>query len=345
MDAQTPRGSASRPNVYDVARRAGVSIATVSRVHRGNGPVASETRARVQAAMDELGWSPSVPAQALAGDNHNAVALVFPELVGRYYSEVLRGFEAEAVRRQQAVLILAAHQRKDNDAMVRDLAGRVDGMVIMDRTIADGTAADVQRRGVPVLLLARPSIEDVPAVRVAGADPTRELTTHLLDHGRRRLVFVGDPELSPDVAERWRAFGDAHAVAGLARPTSPVATGGYQQHDGREVALAVLDTDGDARPDGLVCANDQLALGAYQAAARLGLSIPDDLAVTGWDDDPFAAHMDPPLTTVNQPMYDLGACAAELLFERLDGDVVGDVTLTASFVVRSSCGCVEGASR
>lgn len=345
MDAQTPKGSAGRPNVYDVARRAGVSIATVSRVHRGTGPVSPATRARVRAAMEELGWSPSVPAQALAGDHHNAVALVFPELVGRYYSEVLRGFEAEAVRHQQAVLILAAHQRKDNDAMVRDLAGRVDGMVIMDRTIPDTTAADVQRRGVPVLLLARPSFDDVPAVRVAGAEPTRQLTTHLLDHGRRRLAFVGDPGLSPDVDERWRAFCDAHGAAGHPRPTAPVVTGGYQQHDGRETAQVVLDTDAEARPDGLVCATDQLALGAYQAAARLGLSIPDDLAVTGWDDDPFAAHMDPPLTTVNQPMYDLGACAAELLFERVDGDVVDDVTLTATLVVRGSCGCVSGAGR
>lgn len=343
MDAQTPTGSAGRPNVYDVARRAGVSIATVSRVHRGNGPVAPATRERVRAAMDQLGWRPSASAQALAGDNHNAVALVFPELVGRYYSEVLRGFEAEAVRRQQAVLILAAHQRKDNDAMVRDLAGRVDGMVIMDRTITDRTAADVERGGVPVLLLARPSIDAVPAVRVAGAAPTRELTAHVLDHGRHHLVFVGDPKLSPDVEERWRAFGDAHVVAGRPRPAAPVATGGYQQHDGREAALAVLDAAHGSRPDGLVCANDQLALGAYQAAARLGLSIPDDLVVTGWDDDPFAEHMDPPLTTVRQPMAELGACAAELLFERLDGDVVDDVTLTAGLVVRHSCGCIEGA--
>ena len=98
-------------------------------------------------------------------------------------------------------------------------------------------------------------------------------------------------------------------------------------------------------PDGLVCANDQLASGAYQAAARRGLSIPTDLAITGWDDDPFAAHLDPALTTVSQPMYELGACSAELLFERLDGDELADVTLTARPVIRRSCGCAQGENR
>jgi LacI family transcriptional regulator len=218
----------------------------------------------------------------------------------------------------------------------------VDGMVIMDRTIADSTALEVERRGVPVLLLARPSVAEIPSVRVAGAEPTLELTAHLLEHGRRRLAFVGDPTLSPDVQERWSAFVSAHERAGRPTPSAPVATAGYQQHNGREAALAILDVDARSRPDALVCANDQLALGAYQAAMQAGMAVPHDLAVTGWDDDPYAAHLSPPLTTVEQPMYDLGACAAELLFERLDGEDIGDVILTARAVIRHSCGCVEG---
>ncbi len=334
-DTANPR--ATRPNVYDVAQLAGVSIATVSRVRRGNGPVADATRERVQAAMTELDWQPSAPARALAGERHEAVGIVFPELSGRYYAEVIRGFEARAVEASAAALILAAHERPDSEAMVRDLAARVDGLIIMDRTIGDDTAAIVERRGVPVVLLARPPVDDIPAVRVENVEVTRELTAHLLTHGWRRLVFLGDPDRSPDVAQRWRGFQQAHADEGLDVPRAPLLANGYQLTDGSAAALGALD--GADPPDGIVCANDELASGVYEAAELLDLAVGAELAVTGWDDQPLAERLAPPLSTVHQPMSELGARAAACLIDRIEGRHVVSETLATRVQVRHSCGC------
>ena len=326
-----------RPSVYEVAERAGVSIATVSRVLRGSAPVSAETRSRVLAAADELHWRPSRLAQAFVEQAHGAIGIVFPDIAGPYYSRVIAGFEHEAVERRAAALILGTHGRPNVDELVLDLADRVDGLVIMGRTVSDEFVASLDRRGTPVVLLARASVGDVPSVRAANVTSADSLAEHLISHGYRRLVFVGDPDQSPDVSERWRGVKRALRRAGIRTADTVMSAGGFDVDHGYKAGLHLFA--GGETVDAVMCANDEVASGIYRAAIAAGLSVPDDVAVTGWDDTTMASRLHPPLTTVSQPMRELGSRAASLLFDRIDGRPAASVVFRTSVIVRASCGC------
>jgi LacI family transcriptional regulator len=152
------RGARRSPTIYKVAERAGVSIATVSRVQRGTGLVAPATRRRVERAIEELAYRPSRLGRSLAHGSHDATGIVFPDLSGPYYSTVILGYEEASAAEGRSVLILGTHQRPGSVDQVLDLADRVDGLVIMGRTVADDVVGELHRRGVPVVLLARPPV-------------------------------------------------------------------------------------------------------------------------------------------------------------------------------------------
>ena len=328
--------TAPRANIYAVAERAGVSIATVSRVQRGVGPVSTETRERVELAIAELGYTPSPTGRALAGQRLDAMGIVFPDLAGPYYSAVLLGAEEASVAAGSSLLILATHGRPQASELVRELSSRVDGLVIMGRTIDDDTVRALALR-VPLVLLARGPVDGVPTVRSEGRDPARRLTEHLITvHGHRHLAFVGDPGSSPDAEDRWQGFLDAHDALGV--PAPPAAfTAPFHERGGREAAGAALDSA--TPPTALVCASDEIAIGAYGALRERGLRPGIDVAVTGWDDIQLAHFVSPALTTVRQPMDRLGRIAAELLAQRVVGAPVESRTLQCELVVRASCGC------
>jgi LacI family transcriptional regulator len=332
----------SPPTIYEVARHAGVSIATVSRVQRGNGPVAPSTRARVVRSIEALDYRPSPNARSLAANCHEAAGIVFPDLSGPYYSEVIYGFERAAVQARQSVLILGTHGRERADELVHDLASRVDGLVVMGRTVSDRLVAVLVNQGLPVVLLARPAVGDADTVLTENRASAARLVDHLIHHGRRELMFVGDPDASPDASERWAGFLDAFRRAGE-RPPMPPLISDYTERGGHAAVRALLAgrKDGGELPTGLVCANDEVALGAIRAAREFGIPVPQQLAITGWDDIPSASVVSPALTTVRQPMRELGATAAALLTDRISTGrrTPRHVLLPTSLVLRASCGC------
>ena len=313
MKALTSKGI-RRSTIYEVAHRAGVSIATVSRVHRNANLVAPATQDRVRRAVAELDYRPSRIGRSLAHGHHDATGIVFPDLTGPYYSEVILGYEEASAEEGQSVLILATHGRPASASQVLDLADRVDGLVLFGRTVDDGVVHALDRRGIPVVLLARPFAGSADSVRTESRMTARELTRHLLEHARARIAFLGDPSGSPDVAERWQGFKSAHRAVGrpLWRPAIPI---GFRTTDGLEAARGLLSAP--ERPDAVMCANDEIAMGVLEAAREARIHVPTDLAVTGWDDIPAARHLTPPLTTVRQPMTDLGRRAAEFLRDRI----------------------------
>jgi len=328
-----------RPNIYAVADRAGVSIATVSRVQRDKGVVAPETRERVLRAIEELGYRPNGTGRALAEQRTDAIGIVFPDLSGPYYSEVIGGYEDRVVAEGRSLLILGTHGRERAADLVFDLAGRVDGLTVMGRTVPDDVVAALHRDGVPLVLLARAGLEGIPSVRAENVAPAQRLAGHLLRCGHEAIAFLGDPQSSPDAAERWQGFLDAHERAGRPAPSAPVTTLFDEDH-GHEAAARLLDAPG--APTALMCASDEIALGALAAAQERGLRVPGDVAITGWDDIQVARYVSPALTTVRQPMRLLGARAAELLFQRIHTGVTpaGEV-LPTELVVRASCGCAS----
>jgi LacI family transcriptional regulator len=324
--------------IYEVARRAGVSIATVSRVHRNADMVAPATRDRVHRAVAALDYRPSRLGRSLAHGNHDATGIVFPDLSGPYYSAVILGYEEASAAEGQSVLILATHGRPASADQVLDLADRVDGVVLFGRTVDDDVVEALVSRRVPVVLLARPIAGNADSVRADNRSTAKALTAHLFEHGHKRVAFLGDPHGSPDVAERWKGFLDAHR-ARRRRRWRPAIACGFREEDGRAAASVML-ADPD-RPEAIVCANDEIAMGVLVAARSAGLTAPDDLAVTGWDDIPAARHVAPPLTTVRQPMLELGRRAAELLRDRITTHRTEPLheLLPTELVVRSSCGC------
>lgn len=325
-----------RLTVREIAEIAQVSIATVSRVSRGIGQVSPETRERVLRVIEEHGYRPNQLGRALAEQRHGSVAIVFPGLAGPYFSELIQGFESEAMETGASVHIVGTHRREAADDDVLAMSARVDGIAVHGGTIKDETLRRLAAE-VPVVVLAGQPLDGIPAVR---ADNSRvaELTRHLLvDHGYRRLAFVGNPDGSPDVTERWEAFKQGHRQARVPAPKNPLKIG-LQQSDGVIAAGELLD--GRRRPGAIVCANDETALGVLIGALGRGLRVPGDVAITGFDDVAMSSLVQPGLTTIRQPIRELGAVTARLLLSGLGGPgAVMNTVLATELVLRGSCGC------
>lgn len=330
VDASRSRAA----TIYDVARLAGVSPATVSRVMRHSAPVSTGTRGRVTEAMSELGFVPSRLGVSLAEGRHVANGIVFPSLSGPYFAEVVLGYEEEAGALERPVILVSTRGRTAASARVFDLASRVDGLVVLGRTVTDDVVAEVVGNGLPVVTLARRPVEGADSVNADNSGSAQALGRHLLEHGHRRVVRVGDPVGSPDVAERWAGL---DAVLDDDDVTDLVSDG-FDVEAGRRAGRQLL---AGALPDVIVASNDELALGVLDAAAEVGVRVPRDLAVTGWDD--VMASRWAGLTTVRQPMRELGATAARLLEGRIGGAPVGPrtSTLPTELVTRTSCGCPD----
>ncbi len=322
--------------IYEVAQRADVSIATVSRVLRGTAPVAAGTRERVLEAVAELRFTPSRSARALAEGSHAANGIVFPDLSGPYFAEVVLGYEEVAAELGRSVLILSTHGREAARDMVLDLAGRVDAMAVLGRTVGDDLLADLADKGLPLVTMARDPLPGVDAVTAENEHSAAALARDLVAHGYDSFAFLGDAATSPDTLARWNGFRRALGEARVPAPRRPVACP-FDEQAGHDTALRLLRR---RRPRALVCANDEIALGAVTAAEELGLLVPDDVAITGWDDVMAARYSRPGLTTVRQPMRELGSWAARRLHRRLAGDMTAPrhEVLPTQLVRRASCG-------
>jgi LacI family transcriptional regulator len=322
--------------IYTVADRAGVSIATVSRVLRGTTPTSPVTRRKVLQAVEDLDYIPLRAARKVDVPRHQTHGLVLPGLVGPYYSELLTGFESAAARLGQSVVIQLAGPQVDLEGAVRRLLARVDGVVLANDTVSDSFVRAVCR-GTPTVLIARNPVLGCDAVLVENQDASRELTEHLLGHDRRRLVFLGDPADSHDVTERYAGFREALTGAGVEETRPPVRLR-LEEQSGPAAVQALLEVPD---LDGVVCANDELAVSVLSLLSRRGVRVPDDVAVTGFDDIMTARFVPPGLTTVRQPTRAVGHWAAIRLHERIEGRTydVHPQVLPTTLVTRGSCGC------
>jgi LacI family transcriptional regulator len=302
--------------------------------------VSEKARARVDQAARELNYVPLRAARSLAVQRHEAHGLVLPDLAGPFYGDLLMGYERWAGEHGQSVIITVTHGNPDPERTVRDLAGRVDGIVVHGNALDLPAIHGLRKAGVPIVLIAHPPVTGCDSIRSESAASAEQLTTRLLDHGRTNLLFVGDPASSYDVSERYAGFAKAHETRGRRVPKPEQVP--LTEEAGSAVTEKVLKAR--KRPDGLVCANDELALAALTTLRTAGVAVPEDIVVTGWDDVMAARYVTPGLTTVRQPMTELGRLAAQRLHERVTGERTrarNDV-LATQLVLRDSCGTGPG---
>ena len=355
--------------LYDVAHRAGVSIATVSRVIHGQESVREATRDRVRAAIRELGYVPDSAAQSLARSRKEVIGLVCVEHTGlkpnqndiesmslTFYDEVMRGVEARI--RELSWSLLVTFLREDEtsgmmlpadgpvQARLLALSGKVDGLLIGEGVVPQPFVARLAKRLPVVVVAGDTSQRGADVVAADNWSGAHALVSHLVnDHGKRRLCHFDGPATAPDAEARRRAMRaliDASPGAMFAGTYS----GLFSVRSGEEAAerlLADSAVDG-ALPDAIVCANDQMAIGTLRVLSSRGFRVPQDVAVVGFDDIYPAGFADVPLTTVHQPMRQLGERACERLIERIaDPGLPPEVTmLPTELVIRSSCGCPSG---
>jgi LacI family transcriptional regulator len=324
----------------DVARLAGVSVATASKALNARGEVAPATRQRVQAAADELKFSPNILARGLISGNTRTIGLLTDELsAARFTIPVLLGAENALGDEQMSVLLCDAR----GDAIRRRhyirtlLARQVDGFIIL------GDANEVRpslTRDIPVPVVYVYCESDDPAdVSIVADDAggARLAARHLVSLGRRRIAHITGDHGYRAARDRSAAFLEVLASSGL-DPVGEPLFGQWSQRWGRHAAAALLSTHPDV--DAIFCGSDQIAYGVTEALHDLGRSVPDDVAVVGYDNwEVIAAECRPPLTTVDLNLEQLGAAAVKALFAALDGDPAsGVVRMPTRLIVRESTG-------
>lgn len=339
----------ARPSVRDVAERAGVSVGTVSHVLNHPDRVAQPTLDRVRAAIDELGFVRSETARRLRRGGSSLVGVLVHDIANPFFTEAARGIE-DRLREDGRLPMLSS---TDSDpARERELMNLLAGMDVRGVIVTPSAStldnlAVLAGRGIRVVLMDHPPISaelsTVSGDDVAGA---RAAVAHLVDLGYRRIGFVNGPLSVRQSVDRRKGVLAALADAGLDPATvvvevRPEIDGrGYSADAGADGAATLLDVED--RPTALFCANDQLAIGAMREIRRRGLGIPGDVAIVGYDDIGIAAELITPLTSVHQPMRDIGRAAADLLLS--DGDKVEHVTFVPELVVReSTVGTRQGA--
>jgi DNA-binding LacI/PurR family transcriptional regulator len=313
-------GPVRPPNIRDVARAAGVSVATVSRVLNDSAPVSEPTHATVRAAIDELGYRRNARGRNLSLGRSHAVGIVAPFFTTPSVVERVRGVSERLAARGYDLMLFdveTAAQRADAFGAFSS-RDRVDGLLVVSLPISDEEAATLERVGPTVVTIdvAHPSFPSVTTDDALGGELAAE---HLLSKGHRRIGFVGDDAVNPfgfTSSERRReGFRRALRRAGVRPSDRYERRGRHGRDEARALAVSLLRSED--RPTAVFAASDVQAVGVLEAAALLGLAVPDDVAVIGFDDIDLAEMLG--LTTVRQPLFESGAVGAEVLLARLDG--------------------------
>lgn len=335
-------------SIKDVASRAGVSVATVSRVLNDHPAVRPDTRTRVLEAVAELGYRPNGVARSLRTDQTRTLGLVISDVLNPFFTELARSVEDEARALGYSVIIGNADERPEQqDHHIRTLLDRrIDGLLVSPTDGGSPLIMDAVLAGTPMVFVDRwiPGIgNDVPVVRTDGCDAVRDLVAHLHALGHRRLAIISGPAATTTGRERVKAFRDALEAFGLALPDDYIGQGDFQADSGRRATARFLDLP--VPPDAVFAADNLMALGAMDEIRARGLRVPEDIALAAFDDIPWFLHTDPPITAISQPTGELGRAAVRSLIDRVEGRPAPSVTVSARLVVRRSSGASEGSPR
>jgi len=332
----------SENTIKDVAREAGVSIATVSRVFNNVGRVDEDTRRQVRVAARKLKYVPNALGRGLSTKRTDAIGLVLPDLFGEFFSEVLRGSDETAQQAHYHLVVSSSHSNKEEiRAALNMLRGRVDGLVIMSPHIDAQTLEENLPRSLPVVLLnCHVESDTFDALSVDNFGGAYAMTRHLLSHGHRDIAIIKGIDGNFEAAERHRGYAFAMQEAGVLPDPCWQPGGDFSVEAGYTAVRRLLGCT--PRPRAVFACNDSMAIGALSALRDAGIRVPEDVALAGFDDVPTASYLTPALTSVCVGIHRLGVQAIET--------VIGAVRmknrqhrqqsiLPTSLSIRESCGC------
>lgn len=323
--------------IRDVARAAGVSVATVSRALNGASNVLPKTRQRIEEAARALRFTPSGAARSLITRRTDTIGALLPDLHGEYFSELIRGIDQAARARGLHLLVSSSHGNADEAAAaLRAMNGRVDGLLVM----SPHADADFLRHNLPgslpaVLLNSGMDLDEHASFVVDNLGGATTMTRHLVASGRQRVAFITGPQGNDEAAQRLAGY-----RAGLEPGMRElVFDGDFSEEAGWAAGRRIANHR--PRPDAVFAANDMMAVGCMAALHEAGLRVPDDIALAGFDDIPIARYVTPALTTIRVPIAALGAAALDALVKAVEAPQTQarhTVVTPVELVVRRSCG-------
>lgn len=307
--------------INDVAKQAGVSPATVSRVLNGSSYVKTKTREKVERAIEELGYYPNAVAKNLRSQKSMTIGIIVPDVNASYYTEIIKGVENMAYSRKYRVIICDAENDREKELAYLNLllSRTVDGMILATPSLSDEEIGSFADKGLVVGLIGR-KIEHagVPCIFTDNVKFSREVVYHFVEAGHRDIVFLSGYAHTIDSYERLEGY-----LKGLKEHQIPfrpelVENGNFNETGGYEAMIRLLDKR--LSFTAVYAANDEMALGVYRACRERGIRIPEQLAVVGVDNNRVSKYVTPTLSTVNQPKYAMGAVIAEKLIDLMNED-------------------------
>lgn len=318
-------------NIKDVAKKANVSISTVSRVINQSKPVRSKTKERVLMAIEELGYRPNAIARSLKVKHTQSIGIMVPDIANQFYPEVVRGIEDVANMYEYTIFL--CNTDLDDDKELKYFSGmeekQVDGLIFMGNILTDRLAREMKKADMPVVLIGSDH-PDLPSVTIDNTLAARKAVEYLLDKGHKNVAVITGKMKDPMMGRaRLKGYREALEQAGINWKSEWVVEGGYRFKSGYEGARQLLMLE--ERPTAIFVASDEMAIGAMRAILEKGLQIPQDIAVVGFDNIDMSGKVYPSLTTMGQPMYEMGAIGMRLLTKYLQGEIVHDNKVVLNF--------------
>ena len=323
--------------IADVAREAGVSAATVSRVLNGSATVSSERADRVRLAAEALRYQPSGPARALRRQRTTLWAAIVADNENPFFTSMLRGVEDIAQRESHRLVLCNTDEDVEKEAAYIDvaIADRMAGVIIAVASTAKSDLEPLVRAGIPIVAVDRlPHSATIDSVLVDNRLGARQATEHLLDGGATRVACITGPARLSNAETRLAGYRDALTDRGIVPDKDLVRRADFREEGGHRAACSLLD--GPTPPDAIFVTNNLMTLGALRALRERGRRVPDDVTLVGFDDAPWTSLVTPPLSVVAQPTAEIGRQAAELLASAGSGRPARHLVLAPTLVVRES---------
>lgn len=330
------------PNLKDVAKKAGVSIATVSRALNYPDKVDSKTLARINKVIKGINYKPNRVAQRLRikGGNRKIIGLLVPDIQNPFYVEVVRGVEDYAYSRNYALLMSNFAQSKEKEKMYLDImkSESVDGLIVAPYDEHDAEVISLIKEGIPTVCVDRGLANvNVDTILVDNENGAFEAVELLIKKGHKRIAYIGGLPSIPTSQQRKDGYVKAFMKNNIKVDEKLIRFGDSKKESGNQITRELLKMKNP--PTAIFAGNNLITLGTLETIHSLGLSIPNDVAVIGFDDMPWAISLNPPLTAVKQPGYEIGKQAAGLLYQRImDPEKLSAKTiLNTELIIRSSC--------